>query len=404
MQMNFNMNIPGLKGVTVHKVEEMGERIVLHVSIPKKEHQCPACKNITSKVHDYRIQKIKHLKWFERLTVLFYKRRRYVCQCGKRFSEKSPFVDKYQRFSKEWNQVVRIRSIKAKTFKEAAEVLGTSSSTVIRRFKEVVKEQLNEGVHLPKCIAIDEYKADTDAGTYQLIIANAETHEPIDILPNRRKETIKDYLMKYGADVEIVVMDMNPSFKAAVRKTLNRPIIIADRFHYCRYIYWALDEVRRNVQKEWHAYDRKKCKKMRHVLYKRFDKLTETNRWYLNRYIGMSKELKQAYELKEAYCEWFDWAKTSNDLIEIKKRLEAFYRKVEEANIPAFLKAIQTLKNWQVEILNSLSFGYSNGFLEGINNKSKVLKRNAYGFRSYEHFKAKILLNNLSKKIGIHLG
>ena len=143
---------------------------------------------------------------------------------------------------------------------------------------------------------------------------------------------------------------------------------------------------------------------MRHVLYKRFDKLTETNRWYLNRYIGMSKELKQAYELKEAYCEWFDWAKTSNDLIEIKKRLEAFYRKVEKANIPAFLKAIQTLKNWQVEILNSLSFGYSNGFLEGINNKSKVLKRNAYGFRSYEHFKAKILLNNLSKKIGIHLG
>ncbi|WP_445954578.1 transposase [Ureibacillus sp. FSL E2-3493] len=90
--------------------------------------------------------------------------------------------------------------------------------------------------------------------------------------------------------------------------------------------------------------------------------------------------------------------------IEIKKRLEAFYRKVEKANIPAFLKAIQTLKNWQVEILNSLSFGYSNGFLEGINNKSKVLKRNAYGFRSYEHFKAKILLNNLSKKIGIHLG
>ncbi len=83
---------------------------------------------------------------------------------------------------------------------------------------------------------------------------------------------------------------------------------------------------------------------MRHVLYKRFNKLTETNRWYLNRYTGMSKELKQAYELKEAYCEWFDWAKTSNDLMEIKKRLEAFYQKVEEANISAFLKAIQTLK------------------------------------------------------------
>ena len=41
-----------------------------------------------------------------------------------------------------------------------------------------------------------------------LIIANAETHEPIDILPNRRKETIYNYLRQYGAQVEIVVMDM----------------------------------------------------------------------------------------------------------------------------------------------------------------------------------------------------
>ena len=84
--------------------------------------------------------------------------------------------------------------------------------------------------------------------TYQLIIANADTHEPIDILPNRRKETIKHYLQENGADVEIVVMDMNPSFKAAVKKALNRPVIVADRFHYCRYIHWAVDEVRRKVQ------------------------------------------------------------------------------------------------------------------------------------------------------------
>lgn len=402
--MNFNMNIPGLKDVVIEKIEEIGERTALYVSLPKTPHTCPNCSQSTIKVHDYRMQKIKHLKWFERLTVLFYKRRRYACACGKRFSEKSPFVDKYQRYTKEWNQVVRIRSVKAKTFKEASEVLGTSSSTVIRRFKEVAKNEMVSGVRLPKIIAIDEYKGDTDAGTYQLIIANAETHEPIDILPNRRKETIKDYLYQYGADVEMVVMDMNLSFKAAVKQALGRPLIIADRFHFCRYIYWAIDEVRRKVQKEWHAYDRKKCKRMRHVLYKRSKKLTEKHQWYLDRYLGLSDELKRAYELKEAYCEWFDWAKTTEDIVEVKRRLEVFYRKVEEAQIPAFTKAIQTFKNWQIEILNSFSFTYSNGFLEGINNKTKVMKRNAYGFRRFDHFKAKILLNARYKEVGIHLG
>lgn len=103
--MNFNLNIPGLKGVEIEKIEGIGERIALHVSLPKQPHKCPRCGEMTTKVHDYRIQKVKHLKWFERLTVLFYKRRRYACACGKSFSEKSPFVDKYQRYTREWNQV-----------------------------------------------------------------------------------------------------------------------------------------------------------------------------------------------------------------------------------------------------------------------------------------------------------
>ena len=401
--MNSNMDFPGLKGVNIDKLEQIEERIVLHVSLPKQVHICPSCGSKTVKIHDYRLQKIKHLKWFERLTTLFYKRRRYVCACGKRFSEKNPFVERYQRFSKEANQAMHIRSVKAKTFKEAAETVGTSSSTIIRRFKKLIRK-MPAGVQLPKAIAIDEYKADTDAGKYQLIIADADTHQPIDILPNRRKDTIQEYLRQYGTQVEIVVMDMNPSFKAAVKKALNRPVIIADRFHYCRYIHWAIDEVRRKVQKEWHAYDRKKMKRMRYVLHKDATKLTQEDHWYLERYLKMSPELKEAYELKELYKKWQREAKSARDITAVKLGLEAFYREVELTKNPAFLKAIKTFKNWQVEILNSYAFGYSNGFLEGINNTSKVIKRNAYGFRKYEHFKAKVLLSRVYKDVGVHIG
>lgn len=172
--------------------------MVIHLEMPRKPYACPSCGEMTEKIHDYRLQKVKHLKWFERRTTLFYKRRRYVCACGKRFAEKATFLARYQRFSKEGNQALRIRAIKAKTFKEAAEVMGTSTTTVMRRFKEVAAKELVAGVELPKAIAIDEYKGDTDAGKFQLIIANAETREPIDILPDRRKETIKDYLKQYG--------------------------------------------------------------------------------------------------------------------------------------------------------------------------------------------------------------
>ena len=101
---------------------------------------------------------------------------------------------------------------------------------------------------------------------------------------------------------------------------------------------------------------------------------------------------------------WFDRSKNEKDIAKIKEGLFEFYKLVEESGIPAFKRVIQTFKNWQTEILNSFSFGYSNGFLEGINNKTKVMKRNAYGFRRFDHFKAKILLNLKYKNMGGHVG
>ena len=404
--MNNIIKIPGLEDTIIKKVEQYEDNITIHVEMPVKLHKCPKCDARTRKIHDYRTQKIRHLKWFERPCLIFYRKRRYKCECGKRFYEKNSLVDRYKRFSREWNQAINIRSIKSKTFKEIGQQYGASTSTIIRRFDEIAKKELKDVKYLPRVIAIDEYKGDTKAGKYQLIIANGETKEPIDILPNRRKRTIVNYLRKYGSKVEIVVMDMSPSFKAAVEKALDRPIIIADRFHFCRYIYWALDAVRRRIQSSWDDYNRKKCKKMRHVFYKNSEELMDNQRWWLNRYCQMSEELNTAYQLKEAYCKWFNEAKQNGaeKIRQTKEGLYGFYKLVEKSGIPEFIKNIQTLKNWQVEILNSFVYGYSNGFLEGINNHTKVIKRNAFGFQNFKRARARILLTHKYKEIGVHVG
>ncbi|WP_188392254.1 transposase, partial [Compostibacillus humi] len=54
--------------------------------------------------------------------------------------------------------------------------------------------------------------------------------------------------------------------------------------------------------------------------------------------------------------------------------------------------------------LNSFVYGYSNGFLEGINNHTKVMKRNAFGFRNFRRSRARILLSHKYKEIGVHVG
>jgi len=69
---------------------------------------------------------------------------------------------------------------------------------------------------------------------------------------------------------------MSHSFKAAVDQALSHPIVIADRF-----IYWALKRVRRKEQKEFSDCNRKKCKRMKHVFYKKHEDLTDKQWWYL---------------------------------------------------------------------------------------------------------------------------
>ncbi|SET72504.1 Transposase, partial [Oceanobacillus limi] len=119
----------------------------------------------------------------------------------------------------------------------------------------------------------------------------------------------------------------------------------------------------------------KKCKRMKHIFYKRYEELTDKQHWYLERYLGLSEDLRTAYGLKEAFRSWSDEAKNgTKDLGEIKQDLYHFYNQVEKSGMDEFIQAIGTLKNWQPEVLNSFAFGYNNGFVEGMNIQTKVIK------------------------------
>lgn len=406
MQLNSNITLPGFEDVIIKKTENRDGKYIIFLELKKEMQDCPVCENRTDKIHDYRTQKLRHPSVMGRETLIFYRKRRYQCTtCKKRFYETNSFVNRYQRQTIEFNQALAIELIYAKSFQDVAARFHTSPTTVMRRFDQITASMIQETKQLPKVIAIDEYKGDAGNQKYQTIIADPISHKPLEILPDRKKDTLVAYLKEHGDNVEVVVMDMSHSFKAAVSQALNYPIIVADRFHFTRYIYWALERVRIRVQREFHDYDRKKCKRMRHVFYKKEKDLTEKQRWYLERYQQLSEDLKRAHELKEAYNVWFEIAKENgeNNLLDTKERLYQFYELVEASGLKEFQKAIETFRNWQKEIMNSFAFGLHNGYVEGINNQTKVIKRNAFGFRRFDRFRARVLLHHQYKHINLRV-
>ena len=89
----------GFQGVQVKNIEEKEEKLIFSIELERKEVKCPCCGKMTSKVHDYRTQSIKDLPAFGKTIDILYRKRRYVCECGKRFYEPNDFLARYQRMT-----------------------------------------------------------------------------------------------------------------------------------------------------------------------------------------------------------------------------------------------------------------------------------------------------------------
>ena len=104
--------------------------------------------------------------------------------------------------------------------------------------------------------------------------------------------------------------------------------------------------------------------------------------------LKISKELKEGYYLKE---EFLDIVHHYNQM-DVDEQISKWISKCIEKNIPEFVEAAKTISRWKEYILNSfIDEQYSNGYTEGTNNKIKVIKRIAFGYKSFKLFRGRIL-------------
>ena len=132
---------------------------------------------------------------------------------------------------------------------------------------------------------------------------------------------------------------------------------------------------------------RKYFKRSRSLLIKRYDNLKDEEKQQVNVMLYYSVNIGQAHWYKEVFLKILDL----KDPDEAKKSLIDWIQKAEQCGLEPFEKCAKTMQNWYTGIINSLSSPITNGFTEGCNNKIKVLKRNAYGYKNFRRFRNRIL-------------
>ena len=387
LNQNYTTKLLNLEDVIIANVENISDQLHIYIEMPRGRHVCPACGAVTDRVHDYRMQTVKDVP-LGRDTFLHLRKRRYRCDCGKRFFEKNTFLPRYYRVTTRLLSEIIFAFKKVISAKEIGCRYNVSGVTAMRYFNLFNKKIAK----LPEVISLDEFKGNSGGQKYNSIIVDPKERVVLDILPNRFENDLVKYFSQFSNknEVKYFVCDMNPHFRQVAKICFPQATIVADKYHVIRQVYWAMEKVRKNEQNKLSTYHRKYYKKSRNLLMKRTDKLTDEEMNRLALMFEITPRLADAYRIKNEFLNVIRCKSAS----EGKKLLADWLFSVESMELPEFDDCTKAYHNWFQEIVNSMDVPWTNGYIEGCNNKTKVLKRVTYGMRNFSHFRKRILFCN----------
>jgi len=278
------------------------------------------------------------------------------------------------------------------TVQDVSESCKMSWGTV----KSIDKEYLQKHYSRPllknvEIIAIDEF-AFQKGHKYQTVVYDLKAGRVIYVGAGRAEESLDKFwkrLRHSGAKIQAVAMDMWLPYFNAVINNIPEAKIVFDRFHIFKQMNETLDEIRRALyHEETFLNNRQVIKGIRWLLLKNEKNLNDEKdeRRQLEQALQINKPLAEAYYLKEELGQL--WLKNTREQAEAF--LTSWATRAWATTIQPLRQFVKTLLGHRTGILNWFDYRISTGPLEGFNNKIKVLKRKAYGYRDMEYFTLKI--------------
>lgn len=398
------------KNNKIDPIEENNDYVIIHLIQTYPVH-CPHCGQLMTKNGFKEVNYLAPSLHYKP-TVWSIKKQKYICKpsikCPETVTSFASIEDvKYRdHISKAIKQKVMMDLTLNISQKDLAKEHGISDGTV-RRVIDHLDQNFRPNYHwLPRHIAFDDFKSGRFAPSgMSMILMNIENKRTLDILPSRQNSALRSYFLRYDRSarlaVQTVTVDLYTPYRCLIQELFPNAIIIADHFHIVAQAHRALNTIRIQAMKrtgkgthEWRAlkvfwkliltpssrlkYDNYKSRR-------NFGHAQLTDVEVVHRLLSFDEELKQAYNY---YQHLIDVVSTRD-----KDGLMTLLS-VKLTVLPLALQKVQrTLRSHKQEIINSFDYDcYTNGPIEGTNNKIKVIKRTAYGFRNFFHFRARILI------------
>ena len=320
--------------------------------------------------------------------------RRVCCRrCGAVKQERVEFLAANRRYTKRFMYHVG-RQCRKETIKDVAKEHELHWETVKELEKQYMQEQIQAaGVAKPKVIGIDEVSI-RKGHTYRVVVSDLEQRRPIWFGgKDRSEESLDEFYTFLGSKsserIRLAVMDMWKPFRHSTRRNAPQAAILFDKFHILRHLGEALDKVRKSEYARLTGKSRKFIKGQKYTLLSNRENLSSDGKRNLKLLLAANRRLNIAYVLKESFGQLWSynregWARRFFD--QWRQSLKWQRLKPYEQ----FSKMID--KHWDgiaayCKPANKIALG----FVEGLNNKIRVIQRRAYGLRDEDYLRLKVL-------------
>jgi transposase len=381
-------------------------RLVVNVAYANAFAVCPHCGRPTNKIHDYRPQRKRDLPLRGQGVTLVVWRRRFRCLwcLGRRrrprtFSEPDPACGlgpggRARRTTQRLREQIG-REPPHQTVKRVAEVYSVGQRFVRECFagraQAAIAQAVPEG-YTPRVLGMDEFSMKRGR-RYETVFCDLEAPRVLEVVAGREQKAVQAYLegLREPERVAVVVIDMSDTYRQVVVLCLPRAVIVADRFHVVRRVGEALAGVRRRLQGQERKGRRDRLYRLRYALLAQPADWSEVERREIEGLFVAYPELKTAWERKEAFRLWYESADRATAAAGLSEWEEALRSDLIPEYLALFAQG-SLLGSWRQEVLNYFAHHYTNAYVEGKNNRTKQLQRQAYGYRNRANLRLRILL------------
>jgi len=372
-----------LPGASVIDVSFGAEGVIVTVRLRRRRRVCSGCGQLGGQIHGRRVKRWRHLDLGSTRCVIECELRRLWCSdCGARF-EAVPWARSGSRYTRDFEDVVCwLAQQMAK--KPIAGLLRIAWDTVGRIVERVVADHLDERrLEGLVAIGVDEISYRRHH-RYLTSVVDHQAGAIVWCAPGRNAATLQAFFDELGErrhTIKAVSIDMSGGYEKAIRDSIPKAEIAFDPFHVVRLAQRAVDQVRRD---EWNAHERshtpagKWIKGTRWSLLKAPGKQSVEQLALLAEVQQANKALYRGFLLKEELRLLYQL----EDPRLAPAHLDAWLAWASRSKLEPFVGLARTIRRHRDGILAAIRLGLTNGRLEGLNSRIRLISHRSFGFHS----------------------